>query len=121
MLYPTLPHLSYTPMIRSLQKPSQAIGSDRLWKHIQYYLDQALISGESFSKKLKARAVGSTAAISAGANINDFLTHGNWASSSIFDTFYRLTRAIHNDFTNTTLLYVPLTIYPVFRARVSNL
>ncbi|KAI8136518.1 hypothetical protein BJV82DRAFT_489032, partial [Fennellomyces sp. T-0311] len=54
-------------------------------------------------RRPKARALGSTRAVEAGASINDVLTHGSWISSSVFDTFYRLSRATATDFTHLAL------------------
>ncbi|KAI9466388.1 hypothetical protein BDB00DRAFT_777894, partial [Zychaea mexicana] len=51
----------------------------------------------------KARALGSTAAVQAGASLDDVLIHGSWLSSSVFDTFYRISRETATDFTQMAL------------------
>ncbi|KAI8150390.1 hypothetical protein BJV82DRAFT_501968, partial [Fennellomyces sp. T-0311] len=55
------------------------------------------------AQRPKARALGSTKAIEAGASLDDILTYGSWLSSSVFDTFYRLSRATATDFTSLAL------------------
>lgn len=102
--HPTLSSISLQSLLRSTTQPQCAIGSERISKHIRFILDKAVVSPSHASHKtLKARAVGSTRAVLAGANLEDILTHGNWASSAIFDTFYRLNRATATDFTAVTL------------------
>ncbi|KAI9024983.1 hypothetical protein CLU79DRAFT_686734, partial [Phycomyces nitens] len=58
-----------------------------------------IIRRPSNSLRPRARALGSTAATRFGIPLDDILTHGSWASSSVFDTFYRLSCETASDFT----------------------
>ncbi|KAI7895436.1 uncharacterized protein EV154DRAFT_457481 [Mucor mucedo] len=101
-----LPHLLYTALVRNITDHNKAIGSERISKHITSILCRATTTctaSTSSRKTIKARAVGSTRAILAGAKLDDVLTHGSWASSSIFDTYYRLNRASATNFTDLIL------------------
>ncbi|KAI9334328.1 hypothetical protein BD770DRAFT_332826 [Pilaira anomala] len=101
-----LPQLSYTALIRNTTAYTKAIGSERISNHIKSILCLATTTCTASPpgrKAVKARAVGSTRAILAGAKLEDVLTHGSWASSSIFDTYYRLNRASATNFTDLIL------------------
>ncbi|KAI7872855.1 hypothetical protein BDF14DRAFT_1713121, partial [Spinellus fusiger] len=50
-----------------------------------------------------ACALGSSAAARFGVPIDNILTHDSWASSLVFDTFYRLSKETATDFTLVTL------------------
>lgn len=104
--HPRLPQLMYVPLLRSTTDYKRYIGAERISKHIKVILNLATTTASPSSmgkKTIKARAVGSTNAILAGAKLEDVLTHGSWASSSIFDTYYRLNRASATNFTNLIL------------------
>ncbi|KAG2222343.1 hypothetical protein INT45_009816 [Circinella minor] len=87
--------------IRHVHNNAQAVGSERISNHIEYMID--LIPRPEYSARPKARALGSTAAIEAGASLDDVLVHGSWFSSSVFDTFYCLSRETATNFTSLTL------------------
>ncbi|KAI7862714.1 uncharacterized protein EV154DRAFT_433286 [Mucor mucedo] len=101
-----LPQFTYTALVRNTTDTNRCIGSERISKHIRSILSLATTTATTSStsrKTIKARAVGSTRAILAGAKLEDILTHGSWASSSIFDTYYRLNRASATNFSNLIL------------------
>ncbi|KAI9029547.1 hypothetical protein CLU79DRAFT_716201 [Phycomyces nitens] len=50
-----------------------------------------------------ARALGPTLALAPGASVDDILVHVSWASSSVFDTFYRLSRQTVGNFSAIAL------------------
>ncbi|KAG2232631.1 hypothetical protein INT48_001320 [Thamnidium elegans] len=104
--HPRLSQLSYVPLVRNTTDHNKFIGSERISEHIKSILNLATTTATPSSlrtKAIKARAVGSTRAILAGAKLEDVLTHGSWASSSIFDTYYRLNRASATNFTDLIL------------------
>lgn len=49
--------------------------------------------------KLKAWAVGAMKALMTDITVEDITTQGNWPSPGIVEAFYRLSRAMHNNFT----------------------
>ncbi|KAH8549881.1 hypothetical protein BGW37DRAFT_408061, partial [Umbelopsis sp. PMI_123] len=55
------------------------------------------------STKIKARALGSTRAMLAGASVDDVVAHGHWSSQTIFNNFYRLSTESQQNFTELTL------------------
>ncbi|KAI9248021.1 hypothetical protein BDA99DRAFT_564985 [Phascolomyces articulosus] len=87
--------------IRHVHNHSQPVSSERISNHIKYMID--FIPHPEGVARPKARALGSTAAIEAGASLDDVLVHGSWFSSSVFDTFYRLSRETVTDFTSLAL------------------
>jgi len=76
--------VTYRPLIRSLRNPKEAIGAERIAKHINAVM--GLIPLPAGAQRPKARALGSTRAAQAGASWTDILTQGFWASTGIFDT-----------------------------------
>ncbi|KAG2227564.1 hypothetical protein INT45_002249 [Circinella minor] len=88
-------------LIRAVHRHDAPIGAERISNHIKVLLD--LIPRPPGTTRPKARALGSTAAVEAGASLEDVLVHGSWLSSSIFDTFYRLSRETVTDFTHLAL------------------
>jgi hypothetical protein len=55
------------------------------------------------SGRLKEGALGSSRALLAGASVDDVVTHGGWASRSIFNTFCRLLAKSSSNFTSLAL------------------
>ncbi|CAO3623138.1 unnamed protein product [Mucor hiemalis] len=104
--HPTRPSRQISFLVRSLSDPTVAVGSQTIGRHINFLL--ALIPQPNGGHRPRARAVGSANAAVRGAALQDILTHGSWASSSIFDTFYRFSRATTTNFT-TLSLEVPLS------------
>ncbi|KAI9006644.1 hypothetical protein CLU79DRAFT_779815 [Phycomyces nitens] len=88
-------------LIRHVRNPSSPIHAERISKYINFVTD--LIRRPGNSRRPRARALGSTAAARYGIPLDDILTHGSWASSSVFDTFYRLSRETASDFTTAAL------------------
>ncbi|KAI8072441.1 hypothetical protein BC940DRAFT_233515, partial [Gongronella butleri] len=54
-------------------------------------------------RRPNTRALGSTMAVLAGADVNAVCSRGGWSSSEMFESFYRLSSASHIDFTSLTL------------------
>ncbi|CEP07166.1 hypothetical protein [Parasitella parasitica] len=101
---PTRPSRTINYLIRRLQDHSQQVGTQTIGRHFHSLL--ALIEVDrptSGSHPLRARAVGSTNSVLHGANADDILAPASWFSSSIFDTFYRLSRETVSDFTSLAL------------------
>ena len=76
----------------------RSAGAERISKHIKHLLDLIPLSDDV--QCLKTRALSSTRAIEASASIDDFLTHGSWISSLVFDTFYQLLCVTAMNFTH---------------------
>ncbi|KAI8345463.1 hypothetical protein B0O80DRAFT_394321 [Mortierella sp. GBAus27b] len=99
--HPKDPKVQYRPLIRDVRDPSRHVGSDTISNHIATISSKlSLPKGE---KLPRVRALGSTAAIQQGANVDDVVVHGNWSSSVLFDKFYRLHAATRTNFTSLVL------------------
>ncbi|KAL0141446.1 hypothetical protein V8B55DRAFT_1434112 [Mucor lusitanicus] len=87
--HPTLPSLSFRPLIRNVRDLSAPVGAERISKHMAVLLDKIHLSNRRGAKhkRLKARAVGSTHAVLNGAPVDAVVTHGSWFSISMFDNF----------------------------------
>ncbi|KAI7847263.1 hypothetical protein BDC45DRAFT_452073 [Circinella umbellata] len=88
-------------LVRAVHNHDIPIGAERISNHIKHIID--LIPRPQGIARPKARALGSTAAVEAGASLEDFMVHGSWMSSSVFDTFYHLSRETATDFTSLAL------------------
>ncbi|KAI9271954.1 hypothetical protein BDA99DRAFT_433726 [Phascolomyces articulosus] len=109
---PNGPHTIVHRLIRTVHNKGAPIGAERISNHIKVLLD--LIPRPPETTRPKARALGSTAAVESGASLEDVLVHSSWLSSSVFDTFYRLSRETATDFTSLVLpsTSVVLTLDP---------
>ncbi|KAI8136898.1 hypothetical protein BJV82DRAFT_526214, partial [Fennellomyces sp. T-0311] len=92
-------HINY--LLRDLRDFNAHIRSQCIGKHIRKVMD--LMPQGPQRKPVKARALGSTRAVQAGACIDDVVAHGSWSSKAIFDAFYRLSRETRTNFTALTL------------------
>ncbi|KAI8136900.1 hypothetical protein BJV82DRAFT_526262, partial [Fennellomyces sp. T-0311] len=90
-------------LIRAVHNNHVPVGSECISNHIKYIL--AMILRPPGTTMPKARALGAAAAVLGGASLDDVLVHGSWASSSDFDTFYRVSR---DTATNFTMMALPL-------------
>ncbi|KAI8144988.1 hypothetical protein BJV82DRAFT_488202, partial [Fennellomyces sp. T-0311] len=95
------PRLIVHKLVRAVHNNHLLIGSGRISNHIKHLL--RMIPQPEGTSIPKARALGSTAAVLAGASLEDVLVHGSWVSSSVFDTYYRLSRDMATNFTRMAL------------------
>lgn len=93
--------VEYTPLIRDVRTGSRGLSNERISKYIDMVMTH--MPREIGQPKFKARAVGASAALLKGIPVDDVTTQGNWSSPTIVEGFYRLSRAVHNDFTATIL------------------
>ncbi|KAI8144646.1 hypothetical protein BJV82DRAFT_536349, partial [Fennellomyces sp. T-0311] len=88
-------------LMQDLHDFSSPIKAQCIGKHIKSIMK--LIPSDPSNKPIKARALGSTRAVQAGANINDVVVHGGWSSQAIFEKFYRLSKETRTNFTSLAL------------------
>ncbi|PWA00807.1 hypothetical protein BB558_003131 [Smittium angustum] len=88
--------------VRKIRNHSEHVGSEWISNSIKSVIK--LLKIPKGQKTPKARALGSTKAIRAGANLNDILTQGFWSSQSIFDTFYNLEHRANENLTELILV-----------------
>ncbi|KAI8968742.1 hypothetical protein BDB01DRAFT_732834, partial [Pilobolus umbonatus] len=100
--HPTRPSRSISTLVRSLSDFNSAVGPQTIGRHINSLIDIIAVQ-HSTSRRPRARALGSTNAVSLGASLEDVLTHGSWASAAVFDQYYRLSRVTATDFTSLSL------------------
>lgn len=93
--------VEYTPLTRDVRTGSTGLSNERISKYIDMVMTH--MPREIGQPKFKARAVGASAALLKGIPVDDVTTQGNWSSPTIVEGFYRLSRAVHNDFTATIL------------------
>ncbi|OAD80883.1 hypothetical protein PHYBLDRAFT_138438 [Phycomyces blakesleeanus NRRL 1555(-)] len=86
--HPVLSNVRIYRLVRGVYFPNRPIGAEWISKHIWFVMNK--ISRPASMARPRARALGSTFALAAGASINDILMHCSWALSTVFDTFYRL-------------------------------
>ncbi|KAI7861646.1 hypothetical protein BDF14DRAFT_1960288 [Spinellus fusiger] len=98
--HPVRPSRTINYLVRHIRDPSRPLSAERIGKYINGLTD---LIPRCQSSRPRTRALGSSAAARFGVPIDDILTHGSWASSSVFDTFYRLSRETATDFTSVTL------------------
>ncbi|KAI9334070.1 hypothetical protein BD770DRAFT_287861, partial [Pilaira anomala] len=101
--HPARPSRTIAFLVRNLNDFSLAVTSQTIGRHIRSLLSLVLVNDNCSSGPLRARAIGSTNAAINGANLDDILVHGSWASSCVFDNFYRLSRATASNFTTLAL------------------
>jgi hypothetical protein len=95
------PNIMYTPLVRSCKDLSVPVTRDSISNHaavVEVKLD--LPPGV---KRIRGRAMGSTAAFQAGAPVGDIVAYANWSSSILFDKYYRLGSRTATNFTTTIL------------------
>ncbi|KAF7732071.1 hypothetical protein EC973_006326 [Apophysomyces ossiformis] len=90
-----------TTLFVIFETPSNTSVQQRISKHIQSIM--VLLPQVSNQHRIKARALGSSRAVRAGAGVDDVVTHGFWSSKTMFDTFYRLSRETQTNFTTLAL------------------
>ncbi|KAG0014467.1 hypothetical protein BGZ81_000435 [Podila clonocystis] len=99
MVHPKAESVFYTPLIRNVRSSDKGLGSERISKYIDMVM--SCMPRAEGQPKLKARAVGATRALLKGIPMDDVTTQGNWSSPVIVEAFYRLSRAVSNDFTTS--------------------
>ncbi|KAF9931422.1 hypothetical protein FBU30_010259 [Linnemannia zychae] len=101
ILHPKDPKKLYIPLIRYVKDKSAATGTDRISNHIQDIMQ--LVPRIKEEPPFKARAIDATQALMKGVPVDDVAVHGNWSSPMIVDSFYRLSRSLASNFTQTVL------------------
>lgn len=99
--YPVMSELSITPLFRNQNNHTQAIGSERISKHIQSIM--RFVSRPTGTPIPKTRALASTLAAQTGVAVDDIVVHGNWSSRDLFENFYRISVNTSSNFTSATL------------------
>ncbi|CAO3664952.1 unnamed protein product [Rhizopus stolonifer] len=88
--YPTQPQRYISCLLRKIYSHHTPINSQIIDKHINRIM--YLIPSPECISLPRARALGSTSAATDRIPIDYILAQGSWASSSMYDTFYRLCR-----------------------------
>ncbi|PVU91478.1 hypothetical protein BB561_004372 [Smittium simulii] len=88
--HPSREELSINYLVRSLENNSKQIGAQRIGKHVNSI--SVLIPGFANTIRPKGRAIGFTLATQSGVPLDEIVTHGNWFSLQMFDSYYRLSR-----------------------------
>ncbi|KAI7865960.1 hypothetical protein BDF14DRAFT_1819629 [Spinellus fusiger] len=99
--HPTIAHIQIHRLIRDIQSYIVPINDKRISNLIRYINN--MIPCPQGIPRPKARALGPTFALEVGASVDDILAHGSWRSSTVFDTFYCLSRRTANNFSNSAL------------------
>ena len=99
--HPALPHVSLHYLLRDVRDCHRPIYAQRISNHINSVMQ--LLPTARGGKRLKARALGATRAVLAGASVDDVVMHGGWASRAIFDSFYRLSTETSTNFSSLSL------------------
>ncbi|KAG1046744.1 hypothetical protein G6F43_010782 [Rhizopus delemar] len=102
---PTRPSRTINFIIRKLNDYSAPVSVHTISRHVRSLLSLIAVADDSGVRRppLRARAVGSTITALLGANEEDILVLGSWASSCVFDNFYRLSRQTVTNFTTVAL------------------
>jgi len=103
--HPALPHVSLHYLLRDVRDCHRPIYAQRISNHINSVMQ--LLPTARGGKRLKARALGATRAVLAGASVDDVVMHGGWASRAIFDSFYRLSTETSTNFSSLSLATTP--------------
>ncbi|EIE87378.1 hypothetical protein RO3G_12089 [Rhizopus delemar RA 99-880] len=111
--HPTRPSRTINFLIRKLNDFSVSVSVQTVSRHVRSLLSLIAVADDSGVRRppLRARAVGSTNAALLGANVDDILVHGSWASSCVFDNFYRLFRQTVTNFTSMALSWSEVSNY----------
>jgi hypothetical protein len=84
--HPVLPHVDIHYLIRDVRDYHRPIHAQRISKYIKYIKSlMDLLPQSTGLNRLKARAIGATRAVLAGASVDDVIAHGNWSSRAIFE------------------------------------
>ncbi|KAJ2396460.1 hypothetical protein GGI05_001104 [Coemansia sp. RSA 2603] len=98
--HPSLPSLRFVPLLLHAHNLSKALGSDRISNHIQKIM--ALASNPS-GAYASAHSVGADLAVNNGVPLEAAMDDANWASPTIFNTYYHCTRIAQVQITVATL------------------
>ncbi|KAG1040521.1 hypothetical protein G6F43_012273 [Rhizopus delemar] len=103
--HPTRPSRQINYLVRSLNDHSTHVSVQTISRHVKHLLSLIVVTDNSGNPcpLSRARAIGSTNAVLQGATLDGILVHGSWASSCVFDNFYRLSRRTVSNFTTMAL------------------
>ncbi|KAI7883411.1 uncharacterized protein EV154DRAFT_391670, partial [Mucor mucedo] len=103
--HPTRPSRTIGFLVRSLNDFNSSVSVQTISRHVRSLLNHITVHDSSDQRHPppRARAVGSSNAALHGANLDDILVHGSWASACVFDNFYRLSRQTVTNFTTMAL------------------
>jgi hypothetical protein len=101
-----LPHpkdesVTYGPLLRDVRNLTKPIGSERISKHMKEISSHLVLPKNT--KIPKARAIGSTTAITNGASVDDVVTQGHWSSAGMLSRFYLLCSGTEKNLTAMVL------------------
>lgn len=80
-----------------------AASCDTISRWLRNVVSRSINSSSSASRRPAMRSVASDLALQHGIPLDDVITHGNWASSMMFDNHYRRSRHISSDITSSVL------------------
>lgn len=108
--HPTRPSRTIGFLVRSLNDFNSPVSVQTISRHVRSLFNRITVHDDSGQRRPppRARAVGSSNAVLHGANLDDILVHGSWASACVFDNFYRLSRQTVTNFTTMALSSNPL-------------
>ncbi|KAG1409787.1 hypothetical protein G6F58_009308 [Rhizopus delemar] len=103
--HPTRPSRTIGFLVRSLNDFNSPVSVQTISRHVRSLFNRITVHDDSGQRRPppRARAVGSSNAVLHGANLDDILVHGSWASACVFDNFYRLSRQTVTNFTTMAL------------------
>ncbi|KAG2187196.1 hypothetical protein INT44_004868 [Umbelopsis vinacea] len=97
--HPWLEHVTINYLMRHVHDHSKPLFAQRINNHIKRIM--ALLPASD--RHIRARALGATRAVLAGASVDEIVAHGHWSSKTIFNEFYRLSTESRANFTALTL------------------
>ncbi|KAF9196682.1 hypothetical protein BGZ59_005822, partial [Podila verticillata] len=98
---PELHPLEFTPLIWDVSYGKSSLGSQRISKYLGTLLD--LLPREEGQARLKVCALSASNALRKGVSIDDVTMQGNWSSSAIMESYYRISRSLASNFSTTLL------------------
>ncbi|GJJ71481.1 hypothetical protein EMPS_03831 [Entomortierella parvispora] len=89
------------PLIREISYGKSPLGAERISKYLAVLLD--LMPREKGQPRPKVRALGATNALKKGVPLEEVTVQGNWSSPTMVENYYRISRTLVSNFTNTLL------------------
>jgi len=100
--HPKDPAIKIDPLIRNTRNLHHPASAQTISNHMDV-ISMTIPELEKATRRVKPRALGSSAAAGSGIPIDDILAQANWSSSSVFSNFYRTTNLTKTNFTEATL------------------
>ncbi|KAI9247337.1 hypothetical protein BY458DRAFT_527195, partial [Sporodiniella umbellata] len=100
--HPVFPDIKINALFRKINKYLEAMGRERISKHVQLIMRK--VTRQPGTPIPKARALGATLAAQSGISVDDIVVQGNWSSKDLFEQFYRISITTSTDFTKVLTL-----------------